>query len=189
MIEDDGETTSVTGASTRATSVESETGTAHLSSSHPKEQPKAHRCLNPHTATEPTTSFLDCPTTASIDLPQDRVEQTVRGGEYGAAATINPSGVIAATLPSPEREGQRGLAQDEEEDWEIVKIVRKRRTRKGCEYKVRWKNTWMSDSELRNAARLVREYNAQVRGQRGGKRGRPARVGKNGRPVAVPKCS
>jgi len=47
----------------------------------------------------------------------------------------------------------------------------------------------MSDSELRNAARLVREYNAQVRGQRGGKRGRPARIGKNGRPVAVPRCS
>ncbi len=47
----------------------------------------------------------------------------------------------------------------------------------------------MSDSELRNAARLVREFDAQVRGQRGGKRGRPARVGKNGRPVAIPKRS
>ena len=180
--------TSETGASTRATSVESETGTAHLSSSHPRAQPKAHGCLNPHTGTEPTTSFLDCQTTVSIDLPQDRVEQTVRGGEYGAAATVNPSGVTA-TSPFPEREGQRDLAQDEEEDWEIVKIVGKRWTRKGCQYKVRWKDTWMSDSELSNAARLVREFDAQVRGQPGGKRGRPARVGKNGRPVAVPKCS
>jgi len=162
---------------------------AHRSSSHPREQPKTHGCLNPHTATEPTTLFLDCSTTPSIVLSQDRVEQTVRGGEYGAAATVNPSGVTVATPPSPEREGQRDLAQDEEEDWEIVKIVGKRWTRRGCEYKVRWKNTWMSDSELRNAARLVREYNAQVRGQRRGKRGRWAHVGKNGRSVAVPKCS
>ena len=148
MIEDDGEMTSETVASTRATSVESETGAV-----------------------------------------QDRVEQTVRGGEYGAAATVNPSGVTAATPPSPEREGRRDLAQDEEENWEIVKMVGKRRTRKGCEYKVRWKDTWMSDSELRNAARLVREYDALVRGQRGGQRGRPAVVGKNGQSVAIPKCS
>ena len=189
MIEDDGETTSETGASTRATSVESETGTAHLSSSHPREQPKTHGCLNPHTATEPTTSFLDCPTTPSIVLPQDRGEQTAREGDYGAVATVKPSSLTAATPPSPELEGQRDLAQDEEEDWEIVKIVDKRWTRRGCEYMVRWKNTWMSDSELRNAARLVREFDAQVRGQRGGKRGRPARAGKNGRLVAVPKCS
>jgi len=189
VIEDDGETTGETGASMRATSVESETGTAHRSSSHPREQPKTHGCLNSHTATEPTTSFLDCSTTPSIVLPQDRGERTVRGGDYGAAATINLSSVIAATSPSPEREGQRDLAQDEEEDWEIVKIVDKRWTRRGCEYMVRWKNTWMSDSELRNAARLVREFDAQVKGQRGGKRDRPARVRKNGRPVAVPKCS
>ncbi len=57
-------------------------------------------------------------------------------------------------------------------------MVGKRWTRKGCEYKVRWKDTWMSDSELRKAARLMREYDVLVRGQRGGKRGRPARVGK-----------
>ena len=47
----------------------------------------------------------------------------------------------------------------------------------------------MSNSELPNAARLVREFDAQVRGQRGDKRGRLARVGKNRRSVAVPKRS
>ena len=189
MIKDDGETTGETGASMRATSVESETGTAHRSSSHPREQPKTHGCLNSHTAIEPTTSFLDCSTTPGIVLSQDRGEQTVREDDYGAAATVNPSSVIAATSPSPEQEGQRDLAQDKEEEWEIVKIVDKRWTRRGCEYMVRWKNSWMSDSELRNAARLVREFDAQVKGQRGGKRNRPARVRKNGRLVAVPKCS
>jgi len=137
VIEDDDETTSEIDASMRATSVESKTGTAHRSSSHPREQSKTHDCLNSHTATEPTTSFLDCPTTPSIVLPQDRGEQIVREGDYGAAATVNPSSVIAATPPSFERESQRDLAQDEEEDWEIVKIVDKRWTRRGCEYMVR----------------------------------------------------
>jgi len=47
----------------------------------------------------------------------------------------------------------------------------------------------MSNSELRNATQLVREFDAQVRGQRGGKRGRLARVEKNGRSMVVPKCS
>jgi len=70
-----------------------------------------------------------------------------------------------------------------------VKIVDKRWTRRGCEYMVRWKNTWMSDSELRNATRLVREFDAQVRGQRESKRGRPTRAGKNGRLMAVSKRS
>lgn len=189
MIEDDGETTSETDASTRATSVESETDIAHLSSSHSREQPKTHGCLNPHIAIEPTTSFLDCPTTPNIVLPQDRGEQTAREGDYEAIAIANSSSVIVATSPSFEREGQRDLVQNEEKDWEIVKIVDKRWTRRDCEYMVRWKNTWMSDSELRNATRLVREFDAQVRGQLEGKRGRPTRAGKNGRLVAVPKCS
>ena len=112
----------------------------------------------------------------------------MRGGDNRATATVDLLSVTPATLPSPECEGQQDLTKDEE-DWEIVKIVGKRWTRRDCEYKVRWKDTWMSDSELRNAARLVREFDAQVRGQRGGKRGRPARVGKIERPVAVPKCS
>jgi len=115
VIKDDDETTNEIDASTRATSVESETSIAHLSSSHPREQPKTHDCLNPHTATEPTTSFLDCSTTPSIVLPQDRGEQTAREGDYEAVATVNPSSVIAITPPSPEREGQRDLAQDEED--------------------------------------------------------------------------
>jgi len=113
VIKDDDETTgktiSKTGASIKATSVKSETGIAYRSSSHPREQPKTHGYLNPHTATEPTTLFLDYSTTPNIVLSQDRGKQTVRGGEYGAAAIVNPSGVTAATPPSPERESQRDL--------------------------------------------------------------------------------
>ncbi len=47
----------------------------------------------------------------------------------------------------------------------------------------------MSDSELRNATRLVREFDAQVRGQRGGKRGKSTRVEMNGRSMIVSKCN
>jgi len=45
----------------------------------------------------------------------------------------------------------------------------------------------MSNSELRNATRLVREFDAQVREQREDKRGRLARVEKNRRSMAIPK--
>jgi len=47
----------------------------------------------------------------------------------------------------------------------------------------------MFDSELRNATRLVREFDAQVKGQREGKRGKSTRAEKNGRLVTVPKCN
>jgi len=70
-----------------------------------------------------------------------------------------------------------------------VRIVDKRWTRRGCEYKVHWKNTWMFNSELRNATRLVREFDAHVKRQRGGKRGKSTRVEKNRRLVAVSKRS
>lgn len=106
--------------------MESEVGTAQLSSSHPGEQPKTHGCLNPHTATESTTSSLDCSPSPSVTLPQDRGGQTVREGDHGAAAIIDRFRVTAVTPPFPEWQGQPGLAQDEKEDWEIVRIVGKR---------------------------------------------------------------
>ena len=62
LIEDDGETTSETGASTRATSVEPETDTAHLSSFHRREQPKTHDCVNAYFTTSPTITPVDRPT-------------------------------------------------------------------------------------------------------------------------------
>ncbi len=116
MIEDDGEMTSETGPSTRATSVESKTDIAHLSSSHSMEQSKTHGYSNTHPAIEPTTSFLRRSSTSSIILPHDRGKQTVREGDYEAAVTVNSSSVIVATPPSSEWEGQRDLAQNEEEN-------------------------------------------------------------------------
>lgn len=44
--------------------------------------------------------------------------------------------------------GPRRLRLDKEEDWEIKKIIDKRRVAKGNEYKVRWRDTWLPESEV-----------------------------------------
>jgi len=108
-------------------------------------------------------------------------------GDHGTAATVDPLNVTAAAPLFPEQpQDQRGPGLHEEE-WEIVTIVGKRRTRKSYKYKVRLKNIWLSRRELKNAQELLQDFEAQCRAQRGHKRGRPARAEKNGPPVAVPK--
>ena len=67
---------------------------------------------------------------------------------------------------------------EEEQEWEIIRILGKRRTREGQEYKVCWKNTWLLESELGNAQGLLQQFKAKHQAQRGGKRGRPARADK-----------
>jgi len=47
----------------------------------------------------------------------------------------------------------------------------------------------MFDSELRNATRLVREFDAQVREQRENKRDKSTRIEKNKRSMIVSKCN
>ncbi len=186
MVEDDEEKTGETGGSTRATSMESEIGNVHLKSSHPREQPKTHGCLSPATTTEPntepttkpTTSPTDRPISPSVALPQDRGTQAVHGGDHGAIVTVDPLGVAATTPLFHERpQDQGGLVLDGEE-WEIVRIVGKRRRGKGYEYKVYWKKTWLLERELGNAQELLREFEAKRQAQQGGKRGRPARADK-----------
>ena len=169
MVEDDDEKTSETGASTRATSVESEIGTVHLQSSYPREQAKRHGCLGPPT-TEPTPSSIDRPISSSVALCRDRVEQATCGGDGGITATVY--------TPHAERHQDQGGSALDEEEWEIVRIVGKRRRGKGYEYKVCWKETWLLERELGNAQELLREFEAKHQAQRGGKRGRPARADK-----------
>jgi len=64
VVEDNEEKTGETGGSTRAMSMETEIGTAHLQSLHPRKQPKARDCLSPTTA-RPTTSPFDRPISPS----------------------------------------------------------------------------------------------------------------------------
>jgi len=50
---------------------------------------------------------------------------------------------------------------------------------------VRWKNTWLPKGELGNAQKLLREFEAKGRAQRGCKRGRPAGADKGRRSLAL----
>ncbi|KAF6238790.1 hypothetical protein HO173_003297 [Letharia columbiana] len=181
VVEDNDEKTGETDASTRATSVESEIDTIHLQSSHPKEQPKTHGCWSLSTSgptTEPTTSPFDRPNSPSIVLSHDRIEQAICGGNRRAAVTVHPPHAITVPPPLAERHQDQGGSALDEEEWEIVRIVGKRRRGKGYEYKVCWKETWLLERELGNAQELLREFEAKHQAQRGGKRGRPARADK-----------
>ena len=174
MVEDDEENTGEIGGSTRATSMH-KISTAHLQSSHPRKQPKRHSFLSP-TTTEPTTSPSDSPISPSVALSRHPVEQVIRGGDGGAAATFYPPHTITATPPLPKQHEDQGGSALDEEEWEIVRIAGKRRRGKGYEYKVCWKRTWLRECELGNAQELLREFEAKHQAQRGGKRGRPARA-------------
>jgi len=182
-VEDDEEKIGETGGSTRATSIESEISTIRLQSSHPREQPKTHGCLSPPTTNEPTTesnnelitSPIDRPISPSVALSQDRGTQAVHRDDHGAIATIYPLGVAAATPLSQEQPQDQGVSALDKE-WEIARIVGKRRRGKGYEYKVCGEKTWLLESELGNAQELLRDFKAQGGAQRGRKRGRPTGV-------------
>ena len=154
MIDEDNEKTGESGASTRAISVEPEIETVRLLSSLRREKLKAFKGLDALTALDPPVEPLDRSYSPNVALPQHSDGGAVAMDEHGAAAVANtPS--ASAFLQS-----EVGPLVLEKEEWEIAKIVGKRRARKGHEYKVRWKSTWLPRSELWNAWRLLREFEA-----------------------------
>ena len=88
--------------------------------------------------------------------------------------TAHPPYAITVTPPLPEQPQGQGRSALDKEEWEIVRIVGKRRRGKGYKYKVCWKETWLLERELGNAQELLRQFEAKHQAQRGGKRGRPA---------------
>ena len=88
--------------------------------------------------------------------------------------TVHPPHVITVPPPLTKRPQDQGGSALDEEEWEIVRIVGKRRRGKGYEYQVCWKKTWLLERELGNAQELLWEFEAKHQAQRGGKRGRPA---------------
>ncbi len=139
------------------------TSAQSVPSSQLRKQPKTHDYLNGRTINEPIILPLDRPTLPSVTLSRDLHRQTIRGGDCGAGVAAHPYSITAVTSRFPERlQGQRHSALDGEKEWEIMKIVGKRRTRSGYEYNVRWKNTWLPKSELGNAQELLQDF--EVRG-------------------------
>ena len=175
-MKDNDEKTGETNVSTRTTSVESEIDMKHLQSSHPRKPPKTHGCLSPSITgptTEPTTFSFDRPISPSITLFHDRIEQAIHGGDCGAAVTVYSPHAITFIPPLREQLQDQGRSALNKE-WEIARIVDKRRRGKGYEYKVCWKETWLLEHELGNAQKLLREFKTKHQAQRRGKRGRPA---------------
>ena len=60
------------------------------------------------------------------------------------------------SLPLPEST----RARPEGEEWEIAKIVGRRRTRWGYIYNVEWSRSWLHSSRLENAQEMVQDFNA-----------------------------
>ena len=94
-----------------------------------------------------------------------------------AVKNQSPDNQAATSLLPFEQAQEHGdKVQIGELEWEIKKIIDRRQTMSGIEYKVRWKNTWLLKGELGNARKLLRAFEAQRRAQHGHKRGRPARA-------------
>lgn len=107
MVEDNGTETSEASTSTRATSVESEVGTAQLHGSYPNELSPTHICLNAQTPTGPPAEPCDCATSPDVVPTQHRRRQTVLGDDHQAVAIMG------------------GSTQDGEEEWEITNNIGK----------------------------------------------------------------
>jgi len=157
VVGDDDEKPDETGGFTRATSVEPKIGPATLQSSPLREQTEAHGYLGTYT-TKFTTEPIDRPISPSAALPQYPCGRVVSEDDHRAAAVASPPSAITPPLPRQSEARTPALEQDE---WEFRKIVGKRRVGKGYEYKVRWKDTWLPTSELGNAQRLLREFEAR----------------------------
>lgn len=99
MIEDDGGKTGESGASTRATSIEPQTGTASPLSSHPREELKTLDCLDALTTPNPPVESLDRPTSPDVALPQHLVQTEDQAEEEEANTEPN-------LTPGRERSGK-----------------------------------------------------------------------------------
>jgi len=107
------------------------------------------------------------------------VEERVVGGDDLGVAAVASSPSTSPPSASPSAPAQRSEAPTpalEEEEWEIRRIVGKRRAGKDDDYKVRWKDTWMAKCELAIAKRLLQEFEAQHRAQRGDGPRKPTRA-------------
>ena len=158
------------GGSTRATSVETQLGPA---TQDPPPPEKAETQARLTTCTiQPTTEPVDRPISLSVTLPQHSAGRVGGADDLEAAVVANPSSASPLPLSQP----SSALTLAVEEEWEIRKIVSKRRVGRDYAYKVRWKDTWLHRSELGNARGLLKEFEARGRLQRGPERRRPARA-------------
>ena len=81
-----------------------------------------------------------------------------------------------APPPRPKRtSGHRKAVYLESQQWEIKKIIGKRRSSRGYEYNVVWTDSWLPRRELGNARRLMREFELKDSAQQKSRCGKSAR--------------
>lgn len=164
-------------APVKATGMDPETGATLSLGSHPREQQETLECLGapPDTALPAAPhspiQLLDPPTSPDEARPPHASPGVVCEGDQGAApvADLPVADFPSTTSPPPPQQSEASTPLCEQDEWEVRRIVGKRRTEMGYEYKVRWRDTWLPKSELGNARRLLREFEAQDRAQRGSK--------------------
>ena len=95
----------------------------------------------------------------------------------GTASLSTGSVNSIANTPCPLEPSQgQAYATHEDEEWEIVRILRKRQIGKKYEYKIQWRSTWLPRSALGNAQALLKDFETKSQAQRGRRRGRGARM-------------
>ena len=68
------------------------------------------------------------------------------------------------TITNVEPPAVKSVNNDEEDEWEIEKLIDRRRKRNCLEYLVRWKgwsseyDEWKAVDQLKNARRMMRDY-------------------------------
>ena len=162
MLEDDSIIADEYGATAKATSVEPQIGIARTLSPHKKEEPNALDCVDALTGLEHPTEQLEPPASSEGASPQNLCGQAVGEVDHGAETVASPP---SATTPSLPQQSELGASPFEREEWEVKRIVDKRKMGKGFQYRVRWKDTWMAGSELANAKRLLQEFETRRRAQ------------------------
>ncbi|KAL8794447.1 MAG: hypothetical protein Q9182_007623 [Xanthomendoza sp. 2 TL-2023] len=166
VLEDESPVADNCGALIKATSNEPVIGAAPLFSSHPIEDPKTPGCINACTDSDLHINPLDQPHSLDVARPQHHTGRVVREDDRGADAVANPP---SATTPPPPQQSKVRTPALALKEWGFRRLVGKRRVGESVEYKVRWEDSWLRRSELRNAKRLLHEFEAQVKRQRGSK--------------------
>lgn len=125
------------------------------------EQTHVKRLVKRRHLSSPFLSESQAPPQADLD---DEYQTTrLNTGSLGTIAN-NP-----CLEPS---QGQPYPTLHEGEEWEIVRILGKRRIGKSYEYRVQWRSTWLPKTALGNAQALLRDFDGKSRAQRGRKQGR-----------------
>ncbi len=156
---------------------EIDTADTQLNISCSTKESKTHHCSNSNTIVEP----FDRLCSLSVTSFEDQERRTVHANDHNerTSAIIDFASAIATRIFAPEQpQDQDDRAEAEKQEWKVIKILDKREIRSGTKYRVRWKSTWLLRSELENARRLLREYEAKGRAQHELKRGRLARKDK-----------